>query len=288
MLPSSRLYLRFNFSTRAADPTVLATVTRSHSRIERSADQFSTVLPFVPLVKESSAASRFVQSTTSPGLEAGSGTVVPLKHWSTNADDAAQDGNPNDAKSLFSTSNSAAGMHPVRSLPPSRNRVRLVRLPNSDGISPVSWLLLRFNCVRLVRLRNSNGILPSSCLSLMFNCSIRFSELTVLATVTPFHSRIERPADQFSTEPSFANEDSADSKFAQSNTSPGFDSGSGTTVPLEHFAFNVQEGRPNSVISLLSTSNSVAGMHPVRSLPTRRKSDSLVRVPNSDGISPVS
>ncbi len=140
---------------------MLATVTPSHSRIERPADQFS-FSAVLRLVKESSAASRFVQSDTSPGFEAGSGTAVPLEHWSTNADDAAQDGNPKDAISLSLTSISAAGMHPVRLLLLSRKCLRLLRLPKSDGISPLRWLCESVKSVKLVRSPISTGIEPVS------------------------------------------------------------------------------------------------------------------------------
>ena len=44
-------------------------------------------------------------------------------------------------KSLFGTSLSFSGMHPLHWLPPYSIRVfRLERLPNSVGISPVNWL----------------------------------------------------------------------------------------------------------------------------------------------------
>ncbi len=65
------------------------------------------------------------------------------------------------------------------------------------------------------------------------NSSTRASDPTLLRTVTPLHSWIDRFADQFATEPPFVSAPCAASKFAQSATSPGFDSGSGTAIPLE-------------------------------------------------------
>ena len=43
-------------------------------------------------------------------------------------------------KSLFGTSLSFAGMHPLHWFPNSNRVFRLERLPNSVGISPVNWL----------------------------------------------------------------------------------------------------------------------------------------------------
>ncbi len=63
-------------TTRSSDdPSKLSTLTPSHSRIGRLADQFSTEMPFV---NASRAASRFAQSDTSPGLDCGCGTAPPL------------------------------------------------------------------------------------------------------------------------------------------------------------------------------------------------------------------
>ncbi|CAI8037381.1 hypothetical protein GBAR_LOCUS20904 [Geodia barretti] len=42
--------------------------------------------------------------------------------------------------SLFGTSRSPSGTHPVKRLPPRYSSCRLERFPNSFGISPVNWL----------------------------------------------------------------------------------------------------------------------------------------------------
>ena len=50
-----------------------------------------------------------------------------------------QKGSPNDPKSLFRMFRSPEGMHPTNWLLRRHSHSRLVRSPNSAGISPVSW-----------------------------------------------------------------------------------------------------------------------------------------------------
>ena len=61
----------------------------------------------------------------------------------------------------------SVGMTPVSWL---LSRLRDVRLPNSVGMTPVSWLLPRLRCERLLRLPNSVGMTPVSWLLLRIRC----------------------------------------------------------------------------------------------------------------------
>ena len=100
---------------------------------------------------------------------------------------------PSALRSLSSTSDRLAGTQPVRLLPLSRQRVRLVRLPSSDGMVPVRLLELRSRTCNADKFPNPAGMMPSRLLLGSDTWTTR-----PLPSVMPSHFSIERPVHQFS------------------------------------------------------------------------------------------